>query len=210
MSKRSNDDPIEPNYPIDPIDISKRSKNEAAYLVDDDLHSSFLSMNLEEDLSPLTPLPMDMEDTIDSLNLGMYHWNIITTLISQMSRFWILDTTCWQWIPIEWRVNQRFEGTRVSYRWDHSYYSAVGLPPSHAAKEPPSPSLSKGIKNLINDICEEIVKHWPPFPDGFTSESKNVLIFVTPYTFYEILFKEKLQLKVNEVVVKRSQVSKKW
>jgi len=73
MSKRSNDDPIEPNYPIDPIDISKRSKNEAAYLVDDDLHSSFLSMNLEEDLSPLTPLPMDMEDTIDSLNLGMYH-----------------------------------------------------------------------------------------------------------------------------------------
>jgi hypothetical protein len=72
MSKRSNDDPIESNYPIDPTDITKRPKNEVPEFVDDDLHSSFLSMDLE-DLSPLTPLAMDMEDTIDSLNLGMYH-----------------------------------------------------------------------------------------------------------------------------------------
>jgi len=59
MSKRST---------IDPIDTSKRPKNEASLHVEDELHSSY---NLEDlnTLSPLTPVS-DLDGMMDSLSLN--------------------------------------------------------------------------------------------------------------------------------------------
>ena len=60
MSKRST---------IDPIDTSKRPKNEASLHVEDELHSSY---NLEDlnTLSPLTPVSADLDGMMDSLTLS--------------------------------------------------------------------------------------------------------------------------------------------
>lgn len=88
------------------------------------------------------------------------------------------------------------------------YYSAVYLPLWNAANDDQSP-LSKGVKKLINAICDDVIEEWPPFSDTSTAESKNVMIFVTPYAFYELVFKDLLQLRVNRSIVERSQVSNK-
>jgi hypothetical protein len=62
---------------------------------------------------------------------------------------------------------------------------------------------------LINDICSEIISEWPPFDDGITAESKNVMVFVTPHAFYNLVFKKPLQKRVNTSVNEMLQVSNK-
>src|ERR1700679_1424968 len=98
MSKRSVD-------PVTPIDVSKRHKTELSELVEDDLHSSFLSLDIS-DLSLLSPLPKDYDDIVDPLTLsnGMYHLTFFFFHpLSHSTRFQILGTgvdmltriSCW-------------------------------------------------------------------------------------------------------------------
>jgi hypothetical protein len=192
MSKRSVD-------PVTPIDVSKRHKTELSELVEDDLHSSFLSLDIS-DLSPLSPLPKDYDDIVDPLTLsnGMYHWTFIRSLIPHVSRFWVLASTCGQEFLVGWREKGGFEGRWVySDRCVEIHYSAIYLPPSFVENKPEPPPLSPGVKKVINKICDDILSEWPPFKEEITAESKNVMVFTTAHAFYELLFVERLQLKFN-------------
>jgi hypothetical protein len=80
----------------------------------------------------------------------------------------------------------------------------------YAGNSEGAPHLPTGVKKLINDIFDDVISKWPPFKDTTTAESQNVMILVTPHALYELVFKDKLQLRVNSELNKRLQVSNLW
>ena len=151
------------------------------------------TIHSDSDLSPLTPLSMDLEESPIMIPM-------------QSDPYWCRYAEKGFQLPWESEIQAGPQCPGIV----HAMFTTRQR--TNACITEPKPiigaeRLADGVKKLINSISTDIIRTWPPYP-GDKDKSMNVLLLVNAYAFITQAFNPKLQPMVNEASNLQQQVRK--